>query len=100
MKRGEIWWAQVDEPCPVVYLSALAADMVRAILIVAPAQRKIDWLLEIDVGALEGLFARACYSSRSSSGRLHSMQLARDAVSRRSPQSGGNPVIREASQMG
>src|SRR5262249_4267384 len=54
MKRGEIWRAEVDEPCSVVYLSAVDADMVRAILIVAPAQRKIDWVVEIDVGPLEG----------------------------------------------
>src|SRR5262249_29948081 len=55
MKRGGIWWVNFDERCPAVFLSSLTADAVRAILIVAPAQSKIDQLLEIDVGPVEGL---------------------------------------------
>jgi len=55
MKRGEVWWAQVDERCPLVFLSPLSAEMARAILVVPPARRAIDQLIEIDIGAHEGL---------------------------------------------
>ena len=44
MKRGEVWWARVDERCPVVLLSPDGADKVRAIMIVAPARTNIDGL--------------------------------------------------------
>lgn len=42
MKRGEVWWAHLDERCPVVLLSPHGADQVRTILNVAPANMKID----------------------------------------------------------
>lgn len=56
MKRGEVWWAHVDERCPVVLLSREGADKVRAILIVAPASTKIDrHCVEVTIGAGDGL---------------------------------------------
>ena len=54
--RGEIWWAQIDERCPVVLLSRDGSDRVRAMMIVAPARTKIDGhAIEVRVGAREGL---------------------------------------------
>jgi mRNA interferase MazF len=56
VKRGEVWWAQVDERCPVVLLSQDGADKVRAIVVVAPASTSIDGhAVEVKVGAGEGL---------------------------------------------
>lgn len=55
MQRGEVWWAQVDERCPVVVLSSPRAEVVRGILVVAPAPQTIDRFIEIPIGALEGL---------------------------------------------
>jgi mRNA interferase MazF len=55
VKRGEVWWAQVDERCPVVLLSSPGADVIRAILVVAPAERALEQFIEIPIGAMEGL---------------------------------------------
>jgi mRNA interferase MazF len=56
VKRGELWWAQVDERCPVVLLSQDGADKVRAIIVVAPASTSIGGhAVEVKVGAREGL---------------------------------------------
>ncbi len=37
MKRGEVWWALIDERCPVVLLSGEHASGFRAMQVVAPA---------------------------------------------------------------
>ena len=37
MRRGEVWWARLDERCPVVLLTGEGAPEVRAIRVVAPA---------------------------------------------------------------
>lgn len=37
MERGEVWWALIDERCPVVLLSEGGQPQFRAIRIVAPA---------------------------------------------------------------
>jgi mRNA interferase MazF len=55
MKRGEVWWARVDERCPVVFLASLDTETARAILVVPSASRKIDQFIEIEVGEGEGL---------------------------------------------
>jgi mRNA interferase MazF len=56
VKRGEVWWAHVDERCPVVLLARDGADSVRAIVVVAPASTRIDGhAVEVKIGAREGL---------------------------------------------
>ena len=37
MRRGEVWWALLDERCPVVLLTGDGAPEARAIRVVAPA---------------------------------------------------------------
>jgi mRNA interferase MazF len=55
VKRGEVWWATVDERRPVLVLSMSAQD-VRAIIVVAPADRLVDGVTEeVSLGAAEGL---------------------------------------------
>ena len=56
MTRGEVWWAYVDERCPVVFLSQDGSGKVRAMMIVAPANTNLDGhAIEVSVGAREGL---------------------------------------------
>ncbi len=56
MRRGEIWWAQVDKRRPVVLLSRPEAYRVRAMVIVAPVTSTIrGFSLEVRVGRTEGL---------------------------------------------
>jgi mRNA interferase MazF len=44
MKRGELWWADVDKRRPVVLLSRPEAYAVRAAVIVAPTSTKVRGL--------------------------------------------------------
>lgn len=56
MKRGEIWWADVDKRRPVVLLSRDEAYAVRALVVVAPVSTTIRGLaVEVRVGRAEGL---------------------------------------------
>lgn len=56
MKRGEVWWANVDKRRPVVLLSRNEAYDVRALVIVAPATTVVrGFSLEIKLGRAEGL---------------------------------------------
>jgi mRNA interferase MazF len=56
MRPGEVWWAEFDEPRPVVLLSAEDPSGFRAIQVVAPADTDISGLAtEVAVGAREGL---------------------------------------------
>src|SRR5262245_48584400 len=55
MNRGEVWWADVDERCPVVFLTPLGGGTARAILVVPPAEQKLDRFVEIAIGGDEGL---------------------------------------------
>lgn len=56
MKRGEIWWADVDKRRPVVLLSRNEAYDVRALVIVAPVSTTVrGYAVEVRVGRREGL---------------------------------------------
>ena len=56
MERGEVWWAQVDERCPVVLLAQDGPDRIRAMVVVAPATTSIDgYAKEVRIGHHEGL---------------------------------------------
>jgi mRNA interferase MazF len=56
VKRGEVWWAQVDKRRPVVLLSRDEAYGVRAMVVVAPATTTIrGYAVEVRVGKREGL---------------------------------------------
>jgi mRNA interferase MazF len=56
MKRGEVWWAQVDKRRPVVLLSRNEAYEVRALIIVAPVTTVVrGFAAEIKIGRAEGL---------------------------------------------
>ena len=66
MKRGEVWWADVDfaiddelwenKRRPVLLLSPDEASELRAMMIVAPANTDIRGIaIEVSVGAQEGL---------------------------------------------
>lgn len=56
MKRGEIWWAQVDKRRPVVLLSRNEAYALRALVIVAPVSTTVrNYAVEVSVGRREGL---------------------------------------------
>lgn len=58
-RRGDVWWANVDERCPVVILSH-DGETVRAMIVAAPARRPIDGTaVEVDVGTDEGLSTAA-----------------------------------------
>jgi mRNA interferase MazF len=60
MRRGEIWWANVDKRRPVVLVSRQEAYQVRALVIVAPATTTIrGYAVELKLGKREGL-ARDC----------------------------------------
>lgn len=56
MKRGELWWADMDKRRPVVLLSRDEAYDVRAMVIVAPVTTTIrGFAVEVKVGRREGL---------------------------------------------
>jgi mRNA interferase MazF len=59
MKRGEVWWANVNKPVgrrPVVLLSRDAAYAVRESVTVAPVTRTIhDIPVEVRLGRADGL---------------------------------------------
>jgi mRNA interferase MazF len=44
-----------QERCPVVLLSSPDGDVIRAILVVAPAERTLEQFIEIPIGVSEGL---------------------------------------------
>jgi len=56
MRRGELWWADVDKRRPVVLVSREEAYEVRALVIVAPVSTTVrGFSLEVRVGRKEGL---------------------------------------------
>jgi mRNA interferase MazF len=56
MRRGEIWWAQVDKRRPVVLVSREEAYAVRAMVVVAPVSTTVrGFSVEVRVGRKEGL---------------------------------------------
>jgi mRNA interferase MazF len=56
MRRGEVWWAEFDEPRPVVLLSDEEPSGSLAMQVVAPADTDISGLcIEVAVGVREGL---------------------------------------------
>ena len=60
MKRGDVWWAQVDKRRPVVLVSRNEAYEVRAAIVVAPATTTVrGHATEVRLGRAEGL-PRAC----------------------------------------
>lgn len=60
MRRGELWWADVDKRRPVVLVSREEAYEVRALVIVAPVSTAVrGFSVEVRVGKKEGL-ARPC----------------------------------------
>jgi mRNA interferase MazF len=55
MKRGEVWWATLEERHPLLVLSTADED-IRGILVVAPADRLPDGVVEeVRLGDAEGL---------------------------------------------
>lgn len=56
MQRGEVWWAEFDEPRPVVLVSDDGPSGFHAVQVVAPAGVDLGGLgVEVPVGAAEGL---------------------------------------------
>lgn len=56
MKRGEVWWANVDKRRPVVLISRDEAYAVRALVLVAPITGTTrGFAAEVKVGRQEGL---------------------------------------------
>lgn len=56
MKRGELWWAEVDKRRPVVLVSRDEAYGLRALVVVAPVTTTIrGYAVEVRVGKREGL---------------------------------------------
>ncbi len=59
MRRGEVWWVQLDKPAgrrPVVLLSRDEAYLVRDLVTVAPVTTRIRGLpVEVMLGHTEGL---------------------------------------------
>lgn len=56
MRRGEVWWAEFDEPRPVVLVSGDEASGFEAMQVVAPSGVDISGLgIEVRLGAIEGL---------------------------------------------
>jgi mRNA interferase MazF len=56
LKRGEVWWANVDKRRPVVLISRQEAYELRALVIVAPATTTVrEYAVEIKLGKREGL---------------------------------------------
>lgn len=63
MKRGEVWWAELDPPTgrrPVILLSRDEAYAIRALVIVAPVTTRIRGIpSEVSLGPEDGL-PKAC----------------------------------------
>jgi mRNA interferase MazF len=60
LKRGEIWWARLDERRPVVLLSRDEAYEIRSMIVVAPTTSRIrGYAVEVKLGRREGL-SREC----------------------------------------
>jgi mRNA interferase MazF len=60
LRRGEVWWADVDKRRPVVLVSRQEAYGIRALVIVAPATTTVrEYAVEVKVGKQEGL-PRSC----------------------------------------
>jgi mRNA interferase MazF len=60
MKRGEIWWAEVDKRRPVVLISRDEAYPLRALVVAAGLTTKVrGYAVEVRVGRREGL-SRDC----------------------------------------
>ncbi len=56
MKRGELWWAEVDKRRPVVLVSREEAYAIRALVIAAPVSTTLrGFAVEVRVGRREGL---------------------------------------------
>lgn len=56
MKRGEVWWARLEERRPVVLVSRDEAYDVRAMVIAAPATTTVrGYAVEVKLGRREGL---------------------------------------------
>ena len=56
MKRGEVWWANIDKRRPVVLVSRDEAYEVRSLVIAAPATTTVrGYAVEVKVGRREGL---------------------------------------------
>ncbi len=56
MKRGELWWADVDKRRPVVLVSRDEAYGLRALVVVAPVTTTIrGYAVEVKLGRREGL---------------------------------------------
>jgi mRNA interferase MazF len=59
MKRGEIWWAELDPPAgrrPVVLLSRDDAYNVRSLVVIAPLTTRVRHIpSEVSLGAEDGL---------------------------------------------
>ena len=56
MKRGEVWWAQVDTRRPVVLVSRDEAYSLRALVTVAPVTTTVrGFAVEVKLGRREGL---------------------------------------------
>ncbi|MSQ22995.1 MAG: type II toxin-antitoxin system PemK/MazF family toxin [Chloroflexi bacterium] len=66
MRRGEVWWAQLDEPAgrrPVVLLSRDEAYAYRELVIVAPLTTRIRGIpAELELGQEDGL-PRRCVAN-------------------------------------
>ena len=66
MRRGEVWWAELDPPSgrrPVVLLSRDEAYAIRGLVTVAPVTtRKRGIPVEVDLGPAEGL-PRPCVAN-------------------------------------
>ena len=56
LRRGEVWWAEIDKRRPVVLISRQEAYDVRALVIVAPATTVTrGYSVEVKLGRREGL---------------------------------------------
>ena len=56
MRRGEIWWAQVDKGRPVALISRDEAYAIRRMVIIAPVSTTVrGFAVEVRVGRREGL---------------------------------------------
>jgi len=63
MRRGEVWWAELDQPAgrrPVLLISRNEAYIVRSIVIVAPVTTRIRNIpTEVPLGTADGM-SRDC----------------------------------------
>ncbi|GAB3894414.1 hypothetical protein GCM10029964_072840 [Kibdelosporangium lantanae] len=56
MRRGEVWWADLGEPRPVVLLSGDETSGFQALCVVAPSGMDVSGLgVEVPIGAIDGL---------------------------------------------